>query len=108
MSAVIQTLLQLIQNLLPQIGVNSRLVTTILNALIQLVPIAIQEAQDILPAIKNIIAALSANPATTTAQLATLQALDAQVDAAFEAAVAAYLANHPAPVPAANPTPAAS
>jgi len=97
MSAVLQTLLTLIQNLLPQIGVNSKVVTTILTALIQLVPIVIQEASDILPAIKNIIAALSANPATTADQLKTLQALDAQVDAAFEAQVAAYRANHTAP-----------
>lgn len=104
MSAVLQTLLTLIQNLLPQIGVNSKVVTTILTALIQLVPIVIQEASDILPAIKNIIAALSANPAATADQLKTLQALDAQVDAAFEAQVAAYLANHPAPTAApANP-----
>jgi hypothetical protein len=100
-ATILTTLLQLIQSLLPQIGVNSKIVTTIITALIQLVPIAVQEAQDILPAIRNIIAALSANPATTADQLAALKTLDAQVDAAFEDAVTAYLANHPAP---ANPT----
>ena len=36
---------------------------------------------------KNIIAALSANPATLAEQQATLAAIDAQVDTAFEAAV---------------------
>lgn len=90
--AVIQTFLTLVQALLPQIGLNSKVVNTILNALIQLVPVAIKEAQEVLPAIQNIINALSANPATTEQQLATLKALDAQVDAAFEAAVADYLA----------------
>ncbi|TAM98234.1 MAG: hypothetical protein EPN45_17985 [Rhizobiaceae bacterium] len=103
MSTVLQTLLTLIQNLLPQIGVNSKIVTTILTALIQLVPIVIHEASDILPAIKNIIAALSASPAATADQLAALKALDAQVDAAFEAQVAAYLANHPVPATTMNP-----
>jgi hypothetical protein len=105
MSAAIQTSLQLILNLLPQIGVNSKVVNTILTALIQLVPIVMQEAQDILPAIKNIIAALSANPATTAEQLKALQALDQKIDDAFESAVVAYGSNHPAP--AANPQPAA-
>jgi hypothetical protein len=38
--------------------------------------------------VKNIIAALQANPATTESQLAALQALDQQADAAFEAAAA--------------------
>jgi peptidoglycan hydrolase CwlO-like protein len=38
--------------------------------------------------VKNIIAALQANPATTESQLASLQALDQQIDAAFEAAAA--------------------
>jgi hypothetical protein len=95
-SSIIITLLQLVQTLLPQIGVNSKAVTTIIGTLIQLVPIVIKEAQEVLPAIRNIIAALSANPATTDEQLATLKALDADVDAAFEDAVTAYLTNHPA------------
>jgi len=95
MTAVIQTLLQVIQSLLPQIGVNNSIVNTILSALIQLVPIVISEAQELLVPVRNIIAALQANPATTADQQAALKALDAQVDAAFESAVTAYLANHP-------------
>jgi len=96
MTAVIQTLLQVIQSLLPQIGANNSIVNTILSALIQLVPIVVSEAQELLIPVRNIIAALQANPATTADQQATLKALDAQVDAAFEGAVTAYLANHPA------------
>lgn len=95
-SALIQLFLSTIQALLS--GVTSaKIVSRVLTALIQIVPVAIKEAQDVLPAIQNIIAALSANPATTEEQLATLKALDAQVDAAFEAAVAAYLAGKGTP-----------
>jgi hypothetical protein len=91
----------LIEELLPLIGGSSSGITTILNALTQIVPLVIQEAADLLPAIKNIIAALIANSTTTAAQIAALQALDAQVDAAFEAAATA--AGDPAPPPATPP-----
>lgn len=94
-ATIITTLLTLIQSLLPQIGVDNKAVNTVLTALISLVPIVVTEAQQALPAVKNIIAALSSNPATTDAQLATLKALDAKVDQAFEDAVTAYLGNHP-------------
>lgn len=79
----------LLTQLLPQIGTDSSIITTIINALIQLIPLAVQEGQALVAPIKNVIAALSANPATTAEQLATLQVLDAQVDAAFEAAATA-------------------
>ena len=74
----------------------SKQITTIINMLIALVPYAIQEGKIVLQVAQNIIAALSANPNTTADQLATVKALDAQCDAANDAAVAAYLANHPA------------
>lgn len=95
MTAAVQALLALIEALLPQIGVNSAIVDTILKGLIQVLPIVVQEAEDLVPAVKNIIAALSANPATTADQLATLQALDKQADGDFEAAATA--AGYPTP-----------
>ena len=64
-------------------------ITSIVNALIQLVPTLVKEYEDLVPIVKNIIAALSANPAATADQLKTLQTLDAQVDADFEAAATA-------------------
>lgn len=67
-------------------------ITSILNALIQLVPTLVQEYKDLVPEVKGIIAALSGNSATTADQLTTLAALDAQVDADFEAAATAALA----------------
>jgi len=95
MTAIIQTFLTLIEALLPSLGADTAIVETILTSLIQLVPMISQEVATALPAVKNIIAALSANPAATADQLATLATLDKQVDDAFEASVAAYNAAHP-------------
>ena len=72
-------------------------ITSIVNALIQLIPTLVQEYEDLVPIVKNIIASLSANPATTADQLATLKALDAQVDADFEAAATAAQAEDAPP-----------
>jgi len=63
-------------------------ITAIVNALVALVPVLVKEYRAMVPIVKNIIAALSANPASTAEQLATLQALDAQVDSDFESAAA--------------------
>lgn len=63
-------------------------ITSIINALVSLIPVLVKEYNDLVPIVKNIIAALSANPATTADQLTTLQALDAKVDSDFESAAA--------------------
>jgi len=64
-------------------------IAQIVSTLVSLVPTLVQEYKDLVGPVRNIIAALSANPATTADQLATLQALDAKVDADFEAAASA-------------------
>jgi len=92
---LIATLLQTILSIVPQLT-NSASINKVIAYLINIIPVVEQEAKDLLTPIQNIIAALSANSAATADQLATLKALDAQVDTAFEKAVAAYLANHPA------------
>lgn len=97
---IIATVLQTILSIIPQIT-DSKGINKVVTMLLQIVPIIVKEAQDLLPMVQNIIAALSSKDGVTAEQLAALKALDAQVDAAFDAAVAAYLANHPA-----NPTPA--
>ena len=88
MTVAITAILALIEQLLPAIlsSANASLVTSIINALSGMLPFIITEITSLIGPVKNIIAALSANPATTESQLAELQALDAQVDAAFEAA----------------------
>ena len=65
------------------------IIASIIETLIQLIPVIEKEITALAAPIKNIIAALGSNPATTADQLATLQTLDAQVDSAFEAAASA-------------------
>ena len=95
MSAAIMALLAVLAQISPVIG--STAITSIINALIQIVPALINTVEDVVPMVKNIIAALQSNTAVTPDQLAQLQALDAQVDAAFEAAATAAQDNPPAP-----------
>ena len=102
MGAAVTLLLTLVGQMVPSVAANEGLISTIINGLIQVVPLIEQEATDILPEIKNIIAALQSSATTmTTNQLAALQALDAQVDAAFEAAATNAQAQD-APPPAAT------
>ena len=79
------SLLTSIASLSSEAGVIAQIIAT----LIGLIPTLVQEYKDLVGPVKNIIAALSANPATTADQLATLQELDAKVDADFEAAATA-------------------
>jgi hypothetical protein len=96
LSTAIETLLALIEGLLPEIGVaSSSIVDKILTSLIAIVPVITSNAQDFLTPVQNIIAALQNAGPISAAQMATLSSLDAQVDAAFEAA--ATNAGDPAP-----------
>ena len=90
MNILISSVLAMIESLLPAITstANTSTITLIINALTNMLPFIIEEVQSLVTPVKNIIAALSATPATTATQLVTLQSLDAQVDAAFEAAAA--------------------
>jgi hypothetical protein len=91
MTLVIQTVLAMITSLLPLVtsAATATQIGSIVAALTNMLPFIIQEVEALVVPVKNIIAALSANPATETDQLAQLQALDKQVDDAFEAAAAA-------------------
>lgn len=90
LSTIGQVIVTLLTSLLPMVEQGgSQLIETIIMTLISLIPVAVREEQALLAPIQNIIATLSTNPATTATQFATLQALDAQVDDAFEAAAAA-------------------
>jgi hypothetical protein len=89
LSTAIETLLALIEGLLPEIGIaSSSIVEKILAALISIVPIIASNATNLIAPVKNIIAALQNSGPVTPDQLATLASLDAQCDAAFEAAAA--------------------
>jgi hypothetical protein len=94
MSAIIPAVIALLGQLIPALGssATANIVTQIITILIQMIPVLIKEYNDLIGPVKNIIAALSANPATTAAQLQTLQALDIAMDNAFETAAAKALA----------------
>jgi hypothetical protein len=86
-STAIETLLALIEALLPEFGVAStNVISKIVEALVTIVPIVAADASNFLTPIKNIIAALQASGNVTDAQMKSLTDLDAQCDAAFEAA----------------------
>jgi hypothetical protein len=94
MSALIPAIISLLGQLIPALGssATANVVSQIIVILIQLMPTLIQEYKDLIGPVKNIIAALSANPATTAQQLATLQALDTLADTEFDTAAAAATA----------------
>ena len=88
MSAILTTILALIEQLVPA-STSAALIEKIIAVLIQLIPVIVQEYKDLLPIVQNIITALKSDPSTTAQQLATLEELEVQYDADFEAAAAA-------------------
>jgi len=90
----------------PRGGHTDRLARVLLDELVQMPAERLYLPVSDHPKIRALAAALSANPATTAQQMSVLQALDAQDDAAFEAAVTAYNAANPSdPLPAAPAVP---
>lgn len=93
METILLTALQLLLSLLPQIGLNNANVNQILAMLIQIVPIVSKLSGPIVDSVKAIIAALQSSDDLTPEQLATLDALSAELDAQYDLAVANYLAS---------------
>ncbi len=86
-SAAVMAVLTLIEQILPLLGVGGQaasLLGTIITTLIKFMPLIENEVETVYQSVKNIIAALSANPAATADQVKTLQDLDAQVDKAWD------------------------
>ena len=88
MTATITLLLTVLAQLATTAG--QAQIANIINALENILPFLIQEIQQVVPLVKNIIAALKDNTSITQDQLDQLTALETQYDADFEAAVAAY------------------
>ncbi|WP_028732059.1 hypothetical protein [Rhizobium leguminosarum] len=93
MEAIVLTVLQLIQSLLSQIGSNNTAVNQIIAALVQIVPLVVNLSTPIINSVKAIITALQNSGALTDDQLATLESLSDEIDAAYQTAVANYLAS---------------
>lgn len=95
MQQIIQLTLTLLEQLLPKLVGNTasaQLITQIVSGLIALVPLLIKEYQDAIPFIQNVISVLKNNNTVTAEQLQALDILETQIDASFEAAAAAALA----------------
>ena len=107
LAPVIQTLLALVGGLLPTLGVNgSSVAARVISALENIVPVLAANASPLLTEVQSIIAALR-NGSTPLAadQLAALDALDAQIDAQFEADATAAGLPAPSAAPAAPSSP---
>lgn len=92
--AILAQTLALIEQVLPLLGVGASpasLTGTIITTLVKLLPVVLQEARDLTPIVKNIIAALKVGNVTTD-QWAQLHAMEKQIDADFDTAAAAALA----------------
>ena len=85
-SQAILAVLSLIEGLIPVLGTSTAtatLITSIINTLIQLMPLIVNEISTVYTAVKNIIAQLQNSGAPTQEQLDQLSQLDSQVDAAW-------------------------
>ena len=96
MSAILSSVLAVLSSLLPVItasgGAATGSLSIIINALAQItqiMPIVVQEADDVVPLIQSLIAEISSNATVTQDQLTALATLSAQIDASFEAAAKA-------------------
>ncbi|MFB6460442.1 hypothetical protein [Bradyrhizobium tunisiense] len=73
---------------IPQIAGNAKLVSEGVAAMVALYPIAKSEFQDLMPIVKNAIAAFRADPSAMPEVLDQLDALEAKLDADYEEAAA--------------------
>lgn len=86
MNAILTSLLTLVSSLVPTIGGTASTVGMVINTLTEVVPLVVKEYQDVAPFVKNIITALKNGSEVTQDQLDQLDALEAQIDAAFDTA----------------------
>lgn len=87
--------LSLLAQLAPLVS-DASMAGKIITELESWLPVVAQFASSLYQPFKNVIAALTSNGVVTDDQIASLKALDAQADADFDAAAAAYQAANPA------------
>lgn len=90
--AVIQTLMQIMGTA----GSTTTAVDNIISLIQKVLPLLVDFVPTLYTAIKNIVIELKADPATTQAQWAVLDAIDTQLDTANDAAIAAVDPDAPA------------
>lgn len=95
MSALVTVIISLLSGLLPLVesaglsSATSAVIDKIITTLSTVIPIVVTDVSDLVPEIQNIIATLKSSSAVTPAQLTALQAQEATLDAAFNAAAIA-------------------
>lgn len=92
MMSAVTAVIALIEQFLPLLGTSAAttsLIGTIITALENILPLIVDFVPTVYTSVKNIIIALKADPAATQAQWAKLDEIDAQLDAANDAAIAA-------------------
>ena len=97
MTAIITPLLALLTQLAP--GATTTVIAQVINILVALIPVLIQEYKDLLPIVQNIITVLQQSDDITDDQWDSLDAMSAQYDAEFKAALAAAEAEDAASKP---------
>lgn len=98
MQAIVTLLFSLLEEVAP--GASTAVIEKVIQLLIVLIPVVIQEYNDLLPLVQNIITALQQSSDITQAQWDALDALSTQYDADFKAALAAAEAQDAAAKPA--------
>ena len=92
MLSAIPAIIAMIEQFLPLLGTSAAttsMIGTIITALENIIPLIVDFAPTVYQSVKNIIIALKADPATTATQWDVLDAIDAKLDAANDAAIAA-------------------
>jgi hypothetical protein len=85
MQAIITPLLALLTQLAP--GATTQVISQVINILVALIPIVIQEYKEMLPIVQNVITVLQQSGEVTDEQWNQLDAMSAQYDADFRAAI---------------------
>lgn len=86
MNPIVPVLITLLGKLVPAIGANAGLINTIIEALQQIMPFVVQEYNDLLPVVKNVIAALKGTDGITKDQWDQLDQLETIADDEFDQA----------------------
>lgn len=90
-STVVTAIIAVIEQLMALMGTSSATTTvigTIISLVEKIIPLIVDFEPTVVAAFKNIVIALKADPATTQAQWDALDAIDTQLDAANDAAMA--------------------
>lgn len=88
MLAFVAPLIALFAEIAPAVSTASA-IGNVISTLTALIPAIVQEARDLIPTVKNVIATLRGSDAVTPEQLDQLDAIEAKLDADYDAASAA-------------------